>query len=83
MLNVAFYLQTFNCINDTRELRSVESLSNFNATIECEQPTTDLYKFIGNLNINGGNGNHVARPLGPENVLLRGSRLKNTPYVYG
>jgi hypothetical protein len=28
-------------------------------------------------------GESVVRSLGPENVLLRGARLKNTPYIYG
>jgi hypothetical protein len=28
-----------------------------------------------------GQGESVVRSLGPENVLLRGARLKNTPYI--
>ena len=35
------------------------------------------------MHIYEGQNNIVTRSLGAENVLLRGSRLKNTPYVYG
>lgn len=50
--------------------------------IECQQPIPDLYKFVGRMTVYG-RGESVVRSLGPENVLLRGARLKNTPYIYG
>ena len=77
-----FLLQTFYCVSDTRHLQTDDSFQNFCATIECEQPIVDLYKFVGRITIHKPDGD-VTRPLGPENVLLRGSRLKNTLFVYG
>lgn len=50
--------------------------------IECQQPMPDLYKFVGRMTVHK-NSENVMKPLGPENLLLRGARLKNTPYVYG
>ncbi|XP_064615667.1 phospholipid-transporting ATPase IF-like [Liolophura sinensis] len=75
-------LKAHSCVVDTRKHQSVEELDTLNAVIECEQPIADLYSFKGRIKINSG-GETVVRSLGPENVLLRGARLKNTPYVYG
>eukprot|EP00054_Salpingoeca_dolichothecata_P013519 m.75492 g.75492 ORF g.75492 m.75492 type:complete len:1176 (-) comp20522_c0_seq1:32-3559(-) len=47
--------------------------------IECEGPNNRLYKFIGNVKLNQGN----SLPLGPDQLLLRGAQLRNTPWVYG
>uniref|UniRef100_A0A8D3E5J7 Phospholipid-transporting ATPase n=1 Tax=Scophthalmus maximus TaxID=52904 RepID=A0A8D3E5J7_SCOMX len=41
------------------------------ATIECEQPQPDLYK-----------SPPQEKPLGSENLLLRGATLKNTEHIY-
>ena len=77
------YLQTFVCVPDTRYLQHVEAFSSFYATIECQQPIADLYRFVGRILLTLQSGEKVTRSLGPENVLLRGARLKNTPFVYG
>ncbi|KAL7743083.1 hypothetical protein ACLKA6_015012 [Drosophila palustris] len=49
--------------------------------IECETPGTDLYSFNGKIELAGGEGRVL--PLSSENVLLRGSRVKNTECVIG
>lgn len=49
--------------------------------IECETPGTDLYSFNGKIELAGGEGRVL--PLSAENVLLRGSRVKNTEVVIG
>ncbi|XP_017962672.1 probable phospholipid-transporting ATPase IF [Drosophila navojoa] len=49
--------------------------------IECESPGTDLYSFNGKIELAGGEGRVL--PLSAENVLLRGSRVKNTECVIG
>ncbi|XP_044317095.1 phospholipid-transporting ATPase IF isoform X2 [Drosophila rhopaloa] len=49
--------------------------------IECESPTTDLYSFNGKIELRGSEG--LVLPLSAENVLLRGSRVKNTECVIG
>jgi magnesium-transporting ATPase (P-type) len=47
--------------------------------IECENPNELLYKFEGNLQMSGG----VTIPLSVDQILLRGSSLRNTTYIYG
>ncbi|KAH8309941.1 hypothetical protein KR067_002269 [Drosophila pandora] len=49
--------------------------------IECEAATTDLYSFNGKIELKNGEGRVL--PLTAENVLLRGSRVKNTECVIG
>jgi phospholipid-translocating ATPase len=51
------------------------------ARLSCEQPNTSLYTFVGNLNWPEVSPEPI--PLGPSQLLLRGSSLKNTDYVYG
>ena len=48
--------------------------------IECEKPNRNLYKFTGNMTL-GKNGSNAS--LTKNNILLRGSRLMNTDYIYG
>ena len=71
------------CVPDTKHLQEYQSFSGFYATIQCQQPITDLYRFIGRILIQTSGKETVTRALSAENVLLRGARLKNTPYVYG
>lgn len=47
--------------------------------VECENPNELLYKFEGNLHMGGG----VTVPLSVDQILLRGSSLRNTDYIYG
>ncbi|XP_014664546.1 PREDICTED: probable phospholipid-transporting ATPase IF isoform X3 [Priapulus caudatus] len=75
------------CIPESKHLKSVEGISNLCSSIECEQPSADLYRFIGRANIfstdSSGNSTKVQQPLGPEHMLLRGARLKNTEFIFG
>ncbi|KAL8207890.1 hypothetical protein R6Q57_007302 [Mikania cordata] len=50
----------------------------FQATIRCESPNSNLYTFTGNLEYNG----HIY-PLDPAQLLLRDSKLRNTEFIYG
>ncbi|XP_061900300.1 phospholipid-transporting ATPase IG isoform X3 [Entelurus aequoreus] len=61
----------------------VEDLESLSATIECEQPQPDLYKFVGRMHIYKSNQETAVRSLGPENLLLKGATLKNTQKVSG
>lgn len=60
-----------------------EDFNQLTAFIECQQPIADLYSFVGNMTIVKDTGEHIVKPLGPEHVLLRGARLKNTAFIYG
>ena len=53
---------------------------NFNgAQINCEEPNEYLYKFQGTLTFTDG----ASVVLDPDQVLLRGSTLRNTEYILG
>ncbi|XP_048883941.1 phospholipid-transporting ATPase IG isoform X3 [Brienomyrus brachyistius] len=54
-----------------------------NATIECEQPQPDLYKFVGRMYVRREGQEPAVRSLGPENLLLKGANLKNTNKISG
>ncbi|XP_065127967.2 phospholipid-transporting ATPase 11C isoform X3 [Paramisgurnus dabryanus] len=60
-----------------------KNLLDLTATIECEQPQPDLYKFVGRMHINKREEEPAVRSLGPENLLLKGATLKNTKKIYG
>lgn len=63
--------------------------------IECEHPITDLYSFNGRIELNPVAGRRISAvpdlgidensciPLMADNLLLRGSRVKNTDYAIG
>lgn len=48
--------------------------------IECESPKTDLYSFTGKIELAASNS---VLPLTTENLLLRGSKVRNTEKVIG
>lgn len=50
--------------------------------VECENPNDILYRFEGTLGL-GGEKKDVVVPLTTEQMLLRGSSLRNTEYIYG
>lgn len=55
-------------------------LRNFNkAVISCEGPNENLYKFEGNLNQRDG----TLVPIDNDQILLRGSCLRNTDWIVG
>ena len=55
------------------------NLKDFKATIECEPPNKDLYKFSGIIDTNDG----VVTPIDANQILLRGSQLRNTKWIFG
>lgn len=52
------------------------------ATITCQHPLANLYTFFGKLEINN-ESEMMSGHLTIDNLLLRGSRLKDTEYVVG
>jgi magnesium-transporting ATPase (P-type) len=50
--------------------------------VECENPNDMLYRFEGTLKL-GGDKKDVIVPLSTDQMLLRGSSLRNTEYIYG
>ncbi|EAA06286.6 AGAP000390-PA [Anopheles gambiae str. PEST] len=54
--------------------------------IEYERPHTDLYSFNGRIELADAYvaaGDHSVLPLATENLLLRGSRIRNTEWAIG
>ena len=49
------------------------------AKVECETPNEYLYKFEGNYVLQDGS----KLPIDPDQVLLKGSCLRNTAHIYG
>ncbi|UJR10369.1 hypothetical protein I4U23_014574 [Adineta vaga] len=89
--NSICYIQTSNLDGETNlkvrqglpqtaHVLSSVQLKELQGTIECELPNRNLYDFAGTLKINS-----VAFPipLGPDQILYRGSQLKNTAWIYG
>lgn len=51
--------------------------------MRSEQPNNSLYTFEGTLELITDAGAPKTIPLGPDQLLLRGAQLRNTPWVYG
>ncbi|XP_055499958.1 phospholipid-transporting ATPase IG isoform X3 [Leucoraja erinacea] len=75
--------KTYFTVSDTNAFRTEKEIDSLIASIECEQPQPDLYKFVGRIHVFSDIQEPVARSLGPENLLLRGATLKNTDQIYG
>lgn len=61
-----------------QQMSKASGLKNFNHLVTVEDPNTDLYNFEGLLNIDD-----ESIPLGPDNVIYRGSILRNTKSILG
>nr|CAG8488293.1 10298_t:CDS:2 [Entrophospora candida] len=60
-------------------LSSPEPLANFKAKVKTENPNQDLYNFDGSIELPDGS----IHPLTNNQILLRGTILRNTPEIYG
>ncbi|KAL9239427.1 hypothetical protein vseg_013751 [Gypsophila vaccaria] len=63
---------------ETEGFHEDHMFQNFRAVVRCEDPNAKLYTFIGYLDFGGDR-----YPLSPQQLLLRGSKLRNTDFVYG
>ena len=61
-------------------LKSERDVTSISGDIECERPNNSIYKFEGTMKI-PQISNQIS--IGPENLLLRGSSVRNTDYVLG
>ncbi|EFJ18058.1 hypothetical protein SELMODRAFT_113552 [Selaginella moellendorffii] len=71
-------LKVKRCVERTLELSEESDFATWSAQVHCEAPNPHLYTFVGNLDLDGS-----VVPLGPEQLLLRDSKLRNTHFVYG
>ena len=65
-------------LEHTLELDEEFEFVNFQAWVQCEIPNARLYTFIGKMKY-ADNVIHI----GPQQILLRDSKLRNTHYIFG
>lgn len=67
---------------ETSSMVSPAELSRLGGRIRSEQPNSSLYTYEATLTMQAGGGEKEL-PLNPEQLLLRGATLRNTPWVHG
>lgn len=69
-------------IPETSNLVSSSDLSRLAGKLKSEQPNSSLYTYEAALTMQSGGGEKEL-PLAPDQLLLRGATLRNTPWVHG
>ena len=69
-------------IPETANLVSPSDLSRLSGRVRSEQPNSSLYTYEATLTMSAGGGEKEL-PLAPDQLLLRGATLRNTPWIHG
>jgi phospholipid-transporting ATPase len=69
-------------IPETAHLVSPSDLSRLSGRIRSEQPNSSLYTYEATLTMNAGGGEKELS-LAPDQLMLRGATLRNTPWIHG
>jgi len=69
-------------IPETADYVSPAELARLGGKIRSEQPNSSLYTYEATLTIAAGGGEKEL-PLAPDQLLLRGATLRNTPWIHG
>ena len=69
-------------IPETANLVSPSELSRLSGRVRSEQPNSSLYTYEATLTMSTGGGEKEL-PLAPDQLLLRGATLRNTPWIHG
>ncbi|PVI06378.1 phospholipid-translocating P-type ATPase [Periconia macrospinosa] len=69
-------------IPETADMVSPAELGRLGGKIKSEQPNSSLYTYEATLTIAAGGGEKEL-PLQPDQLLLRGATLRNTPWIHG
>ena len=69
-------------IPETADYVSPAELARLGGRIRSEQPNSSLYTYEATLTIAAGGGEKEL-PLNPDQLLLRGATLRNTPWIHG
>ncbi|CAI4211518.1 unnamed protein product [Parascedosporium putredinis] len=67
---------------ETSTMVSPAELARLGGRIKSEQPNSSLYTYEATITMQTGGGEKEL-PLNPEQLLLRGATLRNTPWVHG
>ncbi|KAK1341932.1 hypothetical protein QTO34_016683 [Cnephaeus nilssonii] len=78
--------KTHYAVQDTKGFQTEEDIDGLHATIECEQPQPDLYKFVGRINVYNDQNDPVVRSMNVFLIvylcILIGKALINTVLKY-
>jgi phospholipid-transporting ATPase len=66
----------------TSHLTSPSQMSRVSGHLVSEAPNSSLYTYEGTLHMQA-DGQEKTVPMGPDQMLLRGAQIRNTPWVYG
>lgn len=66
-------------LEHTLHLHEDSNFKEFKAIVRCEDPNASLYTFVGTMHMEDDD----QLPLAPQQLLLRGSKLRNTDYIFG
>ncbi|KAL8642664.1 MAG: hypothetical protein Q9228_000669 [Teloschistes exilis] len=69
-------------IPETAGFVSPGELSRLSGRIRSEQPNSSLYTYEATMTLHAGGGEKEL-PLAPDQLLLRGAVLRNTPWIHG
>lgn len=67
----------------TSSLTSPQLVLTLRGSLRCEHPNNSLYTYEGTMDLITSAGTPKQVPLGPDQMLLRGAQLRNTPWLYG
>lgn len=67
----------------TAPLTSPQLVMTLRGSLRSEHPNNSLYTYEGTLDLITATGMPKQVPLGPDQMLLRGAQLRNTPWLYG
>ncbi|KAI0799980.1 phospholipid-translocating P-type ATPase [Fomes fomentarius] len=67
----------------TSHLTSPQLVTSLHGTLRSEHPNNSLYTYEGTLELVSNGGVPKTIPLGPDQLLLRGAQVRNTPWTYG
>ena len=69
-------------IPETAHFVNPTDLGRVSGQLRSEQPNSSLYTYEATLTMNSGGGEKEL-PLAPDQLLLRGATLRNTPWIHG
>ncbi|KAI0645334.1 phospholipid-translocating P-type ATPase [Trametes meyenii] len=67
----------------TANLTSPHLVTSLHGTLRSEHPNNSLYTYEGTVELVSSGGVPKQVPLGPDQLLLRGAQIRNTPWAYG
>ena len=67
----------------TSSLTAPSLVNTLHGSLRSEQPNNSLYTYEGTLSLITDQGMPKQVPLGPDQMLLRGAQIRNTPWAFG